>query len=214
MQTDCTAVVSGQQVISPDGETGRASPEDFFERNCEPKAEVIEGLIREGQLVVLAGDYGIGKSPTLADITICVLNGLPWCGRRIQKRPVIAIDMESSGPTYKRNLTRIASRYGVSLPKVPDELEVYVLNDSVEESSTHFLLEVIAKSLPEKLQFVDECFRRKSDALLDHTSCRKFFSIDTLKSHVLWLYGQLRKILSKYPAGAILMTFNKRKGCT
>ena len=59
-------------------------PDQFFERNTEQREEIIEGLIREGQLVPLAGTFGIGKSPLIADLTVHVLNGVDWCGRQVK----------------------------------------------------------------------------------------------------------------------------------
>jgi hypothetical protein len=104
---------------------GTDPPQDrpgFFQRNIEPKAEVVEGLIREGQIVTLGGPYGVGKSPLLQELTICRLSGIPWLGRKVKPGPVIVFDFESSGPTFKRNLVLIAQRYGVPEPKVPEEL--------------------------------------------------------------------------------------------
>jgi hypothetical protein len=45
-------------------DTPHTSP-DFFEGDDTPRAEIVEGLIREGQLVAFAGPYGMGKSPIL-----------------------------------------------------------------------------------------------------------------------------------------------------
>src|SRR6516164_8169762 len=87
----------------PDGDA-------FFERNPEPRKEIVEGMIREQQLVAFAGPYGVGKSPVLADLVMHVLNGIPWCGRAVEQRPVVHVDLETPGPTYKANLRSIAAR--------------------------------------------------------------------------------------------------------
>ena len=55
---------------------------DFFKRNTKPKAEIIEGLLCEGQLAAFAGPFGVGKSPLLADLTVCLVRGINWCGRQ------------------------------------------------------------------------------------------------------------------------------------
>ena len=113
---------------------------DFFARNAQPRDEIIEGLIREQQLVAFAGPYGIGKSPVLADIALHVLNGITWCGRAVQKRPVIHIDLETPGPVYKANLRNAANRLGVALPRVPKELDAYIEHDDRTEQSPAKLL--------------------------------------------------------------------------
>jgi hypothetical protein len=38
---------------------------DFFDRHDEGRAEIVEGLIREGQLVAFAGPFGMGNFPCL-----------------------------------------------------------------------------------------------------------------------------------------------------
>jgi RecA-family ATPase len=92
---------------------------DFFERNTELGVEIIEGTIREGQLVVFGGPYSVGKTPFLADLATHVLNGRKWHGRGVQQRPVIVFDFESSGAKYKQDIKNIASRLGVDVPRGP-----------------------------------------------------------------------------------------------
>jgi RecA-family ATPase len=91
---------------------------DFFDRYTELGAEIIEGTIREGQLVVFGGPYSVGKTPFLADLAIHVLNGRKWHGCGVQQRPVIVFDFESSGAKYKQDIKNIAFRLGVDVPRV------------------------------------------------------------------------------------------------
>ena len=42
--------------------------------------EVIPGLLSEEQIGVLVGAPGVGKSRLIADLTVCLVRGLPWCG--------------------------------------------------------------------------------------------------------------------------------------
>jgi hypothetical protein len=48
----------------------------FFERNDEERKEIIEGILREGQLAAFAGAFGMGKSPVLADLAVHFIYGL------------------------------------------------------------------------------------------------------------------------------------------
>ncbi len=57
---------------------------NFFTRNVEPRPEVIAGLIREGQLGVLAGTYGVGKSPCLRISKFAHSMELPGAGARFK----------------------------------------------------------------------------------------------------------------------------------
>ncbi len=61
------------------GRARRGTGRGFFDRNSTPRPAVIEGLIREGQIVAFGGTYGVGKSPLLADIAIHTVHGKRWC---------------------------------------------------------------------------------------------------------------------------------------
>jgi len=189
------------------------SERGFFSCNTQPRPEIIEKLIREQQLGTCAGAFNVGKSPMLSDIVMHVLNGVPWCGRAVQKRPVVHIDLETPGPVYKANLRNIASRLQVPLPRVSDELDAYLEHDNADEPGTKKLLAALAGSSPEKrLELVEQALKSKPNALVIIDPLELLFSIDTSKKlHVLWLYGQLRRLLSRYPHAAMLITFNLRK---
>jgi RecA-family ATPase len=115
----------------------------YFERNNRQRSEIIEGLVREQQLVAFAGPFGVGKSPILADIAMHILSGSPWCGRRVERRPVIHFDLETPGPVYKANLRNVAARLGVALPRVAEELDIYLEHDKADERSTSRLIPTV-----------------------------------------------------------------------
>src|SRR5215468_109078 len=141
--------------------------QDFFDRNCEPRKEIIEGLHRESQLATIAGPFGVGKSPLLAHLTVCLLNGIPFCGRNVTKRPVVVFDFETAGPDYRRNVCNVADRLQVSRPSVPRELEVYLEHDSADEPATRKLLNLVkSDSLENRIQFLRHIFADKPNAYL------------------------------------------------
>ena len=184
----------------------------FFERNIEPREEIMEGLFREGQLIVVAGRFGIGKSPLVSDLIMHTLSGREWCGRAVRQRPVISFDFENSGPSYKRNILNICGRLKTTPPRAPGELEVYLEQDSPEEPSTKKLLNVLKQAPEKRLAFIRDALERKPNALVIIDPLEMLFRIDTLKkSDVLALYTQMRFLLSDFPQAAILMTFNLRK---
>lgn len=186
---------------------------NFFERNTEQRPEVVEGLIREQQLVAFAGPFGVGKSPALTDLAMHVLNGSTWCGRAVQQRQVVHFDFETPAPVYKRNCSRIARRLGVSVPRVPEDLAVYLEHDTVNETSTKELLEALAQpTLDARLALIERILVEKPNALVIIDPLELLFRVDTgKKQHILWLYGKLRTLLGKYPHAAMLITFNLRK---
>ncbi|MEE8114861.1 MAG: AAA family ATPase [Nitrososphaerales archaeon] len=192
--------------------TGEEPQPGFFERNIQPREEIMEGLFREGQLIVVAGRFGVGKSPLVSDLIMHTLSGREWCGRAVRQRPVISFDFENSGPSYKQNILNICGRLNTPSPKVPDQLEVYLEQDSPEELGTKDLLDVLKESSEKRLAFIRDALERKPNALVIIDPLEMLFRIDTLKkSEVLGLYTQMRFLLSDFPQAAILMTFNLRK---
>jgi hypothetical protein len=185
----------------------------FFERNTEERPEIIEGLLREGQLAAFAGPFGMGKSPVLVDLTVRFINGLPWCGRKVEQRPVVAIDCETPGPEYRRAISAIAVRFGVPVPRVPEELEIYLERDNATEPDTAALLRAVTTPghLP-KVGLIQAALERKPSAVVLIDPLEMFFRLDTCKkAEVLELYRDLRTMLARFPGAALLNTFNLRK---
>ena len=184
----------------------------FFDRNTEPRTEIAEGMIREQQLVAFAGPFGTGKSPMLADLAVHVLNGVPWCGRVVEQRPIIHFDLETSAPVYKANIQNMAARLGVPMPIVPAQLDVYLEHDSTEESGTQRLLAALEAGFGARIALIESALNEKPDALVIIDPLELLFRIDTgKKMQILWLYSELRKLLSRYPHAALIITFNLRK---
>jgi AAA domain len=185
----------------------------YYDRNREERIELIEGLLREGELAAFAGPFGMGKSPLFADLTVRFIHGLEWCGRRVARRPVTAIDCETPGPDYKKAIIAIADRLKVPVPSVPDELDIYLERDDLSEASTSGLLSAI--TLPghtPKLQLIEKTLRQKPNAVVLVDPLEMLFRLDTCKKpEVLLLYRQLRMLLAGFPHAAIMMTFNLRK---
>lgn len=190
------------------------SPRDFYTIGNTPKPEVIEGLVREQQIVALAGSFGVGKSPLLADFTVHAIHGIPpWCGRQVSKRPVIAVDFETPGNVYRDNLERISARLGVPVPKVNEELEPYLYLDNMASQNTAALHAAMADP-KDKVRFdlLVNALKRKPNALVLLDPLELLFRLDKLKSpQILKLYSDLRALLSNFPHAAILSTFNLRK---
>jgi hypothetical protein len=185
----------------------------FFDRDLELSPEVLEGIAREKQIVAFAGYYGMGKSPALEDLTVCVTRGIPWCGREVAKRPVITFDLESASAKYRLDIKNIAARLRVKTPSVPDELDVYLANaDPAAESATTKLLSVLGHP-EERMGLIREALASKNNALVIIDPMDLMFSeVDKMKGQqVVNLYLQLRDIMADYPSSLFWLTFNLRK---
>jgi hypothetical protein len=184
----------------------------FFDQETTLAPEIIEGVIREGQICALGGDYGIGKSPIITDLVLCILNGQPWCGREVAKRPVISVDLESNAAQYINSVQRISRRRGLRPPAVPEDMDLFLLNDRADAPPTASLAALLPRALNEKLVFLERLFKGKPDALLVIDPFDLFFSVDKQKSAaVVTVYSNLRILLSKYPRASVLTVFNLRK---
>ncbi len=184
----------------------------FFDRNTEERPEIVQGLIREGDFVVFAGNYGMGKSPTLADLTVHLIHGLTWCGRKVAQRPVVVIDFESPEPDYKNSIRRIAARLELPTPNVPRDLVVFLQNARNDPGTARLLEAIAARDKQAKVAFLESELREKPNAVVIIDPLSLYFTINWIKPHeVVGAYGDLRLIIHKYPHSAIVGTFNLRK---
>jgi hypothetical protein len=186
---------------------------NFYALGNMPRPEIIEGLLREEQIVALAGPYAAGKSPLLADFTVHSVHGIPWCSRVISQRPVIAFDLETPGNAYRANIERISTRFGVSPPQVDQQLDPYLYLDDMKCPNTAKLHEALASSTDAaKFTLLEVALAKKPNALVLFDPVELMFRLDKLKpAEILKLYSRFRAILSKFPNAAILSTFNLRK---
>jgi hypothetical protein len=56
---------------------------------------VVEGLIPVGSIGLIVGDSGLGKSPLIYQLALCVASGLPWLGMPTAQGPVLFLDLEN-----------------------------------------------------------------------------------------------------------------------
>ena len=182
----------------------------YFDRNRNPQPEVVEGLLCESKKV-LGGDYGVGKSPLIADLVLHITNGLEWCGRKVEKRPVIHFDFETPATKYKTDLENGAKRLGIPVPPVPEMLRPFFQNDDITEAGTAQLIEAQVSD--------DKCFALLESLLAENPNAvmifdpvELFVSIDKNDGKaIVRLFRQLRKLFSAYPHASILCTFNLKK---
>ena len=196
-----------------EGEVKLAESEiGFFDRNIEERPEIVGGLIREGDIAALAGNFGMGKSPLLADLAVHLVHGLEWCGRKAAKRPVVMLDFESSETDFRITIRRITSNLGLSIPLVPHELMPFLQN-ALNEPETELLLKAMGQPGNEsKLNLIESALRRLPNAIVFADPLAMYFPINWNKSNeIVNVYQGLRLILRQYPQAAIVATFNLRK---
>lgn len=183
----------------------------YYDRNRHSRPDVVEGFLAESKITVLGGDYGVGKSPLIADLVLHITNGLDWCGRRVEKRPVIHFDFETPATKYKEDLERGAKRLGIPLPPVPQMLEPLFQHDDNKEPGTAKLIDTL-DSEEKSFTLLEELLDRKRNAVVIFDPIELFVSIDKNDGKaIVKLYRRLRKLCTCYPHAAVLCTFNLKK---
>jgi hypothetical protein len=187
---------------------------DFFAHRREPSPEIIEGIARAQQIAAIGGAYGVGKSPWLQELLVCRVYGLPWCGRTVLQGPAALLDFENPAWTIRRNIECVCERRGVSLPGVPEGLEIVPeIDDPARNPATaELLLALKSGKIDDKLAILEDILGRQPNSLIVIDPPEMLFPINTRERvSVQWLYSQYRFLLSKYPGALFMNTFNLRK---
>lgn len=89
---------------------------DFDSLPDEMPAELIQGLLRKTEMMLLAAKAKKRKSWVLMDLLFCVANGLPWLGFKTFQASVLHVDMELLEPDMKGRFRLIANSYKQGSP--------------------------------------------------------------------------------------------------
>lgn len=116
------------------------------ENKNQPR-HVISGLIPENSVNLLAGDSGIGKSPFLVQMGLCMAAGIPFLGQDTLKGPVLYVDYENGWSTLAKFGDTITQFLG--LPAKPSNFHILHQPGSPEEVSREIMI------LQPKLVLVD-----------------------------------------------------------
>jgi len=177
-----------------------------------PRIELIEGIFREAQLVTISGTFGAGKSPLLAEWAFCLTTGLRWCGRRVQRRPVLMLAHETPAWAFWRGWAAMGERHSLTPPDDPATVEMFLEAGSDENVSTAELLNVLAKSMDERMKWLESKVAAKPDAVVMVDPFNMFFPVDTKKGmHIMVVYKWCRMLHRTYPGLTFVFTFNTRK---
>jgi hypothetical protein len=84
--------------------------------------EIIEGLLPERTANIIAGDSGLGKSPLMIQMAICVAFGIKFLDRETRRGRVLIVDYEN--PDILDRLDEIGTYLNVPLPMDEEWLRV------------------------------------------------------------------------------------------
>jgi hypothetical protein len=81
---------------SPNGAERTLTLEQLLQLNLASPPTVIDGLIHEGETVVVAGRQKVGKSRLTQQMALCLANGEPFLGMNVPRaRRVFMVDLEN-----------------------------------------------------------------------------------------------------------------------
>ena len=83
------------------------SARDLLTRDLPPRKDVVQDIITEGGLALLAGLPASGKSMLVAGLAVAVVRGEPWLGFKTQACPIIWASAEGADHLIRERLTRI-----------------------------------------------------------------------------------------------------------
>jgi hypothetical protein len=191
----------------PEGEDCRS----VIVREMRPRTEIVEGLLHERELVLVIGDYTLGKSPFAQDLAIHIATGKRWCGREVQRHPVVYIDPENPAEVLQGNLQRLCTRLGIPYPAVED-FDAYLLKDEPNVRNTRLLLAALHRRPEERIDFLRECLERRPNAAVFLDPFESFFPINkNYGDKVLEIFGQITRLFSAFPEASVTTLLNMRK---
>jgi hypothetical protein len=108
------------EAIKPDSERKRRfriEPLDVFLQRPAP-SWIVKGVIPEGDLIVMFGESGSGKSFQALDLGMAIARGLEWRGRRVRQGRVTYIAAEGAGG-FRNRVAAYCREHGVEPADVP-----------------------------------------------------------------------------------------------
>jgi hypothetical protein len=130
-------------ISSPDyvGKYRIFGADEFTQR--PPIRWMIKGVLpRDGELIVIYGAPGSGKSLMALDLTMALVRGEPWRGRKVNKARVLYIAAEGAEGVAQR-LKAYSQHHGVALGGLPLGIIHDAPNLMVEEDATELVKAII-----------------------------------------------------------------------
>lgn len=102
---------------------GIRTPGDLSNLATSRPPDIVEGLVPPCSNNILVGDSGLGKTPLLYQMAVCVAAGIQFLGRAVQQGPVLYVDCEN-GRGDVHDIVEHLSAF-LNLPNPPEELRLW-----------------------------------------------------------------------------------------
>ena len=108
---------------------------------------LIENLLPERSLGVIAGGSGLGKSPFTYQMSLSIAAGVPFLGWPVRKSRVLYMDFENSLKQTQKIVSQL-SKF-LRLQTVPEELVLWNYNDAPATWRDGHLTALVAAAQPQ-----------------------------------------------------------------
>jgi KaiC/GvpD/RAD55 family RecA-like ATPase len=93
-------------------------------REPEAPRHIIADWLPAGEVTLLAGHGGAGKSLLALHLAACIALGRPWCGIATERRRVLYVSAEDRADVLHWRLARIVAHLGITLEDLGDWLRM------------------------------------------------------------------------------------------
>jgi hypothetical protein len=104
-------------------------------QDLTPPPLIVEGLLFEGENLILGAPSKVGKSFFAIAMAICVAHGLPFHGYKTTKYNVLYINFELNAGSFGRRVVEILKTMGVEAPE-----NIQVWNRRGEQNTYHHII--------------------------------------------------------------------------
>ena len=173
--------------------------------------ELVEGVIRYGEIGLITARAKIGKSWSMIHMSIAVALGRTWLGHQCKKGKVLYIDPELKQKTLRKRIRKVALAFGLDDAEI-DEVERAIVPWSLRGAMTadggvpdivNIVHDLELYKTPFDLVVLDSCsaFLPPDCEENDNASIRRFIT------------GYVSRI-AKATQGAVMMVHHEGKGVT
>ena len=107
-----------------------------YEELPDLPAEVIEGIIRRGGKLLVAGASKSGKSYLLIELAVAVATGARWVGFDCAKGRVLYVNLEIQEPQFMHRVYRVYDKMGVTAEEVSANFDIANLRGKFQDIAT------------------------------------------------------------------------------
>ena len=180
---------------------------------CPAREALVEGMIDRGEIGTLAGVSGLGKTPLVQQLAVCVATGTSFLGCSIQEVCRVGlIDLESRPDRLMASLKRQATALGTDLDQVGQQLDVFVRGNPGDPNSRELDRMLTAVPIIKRWTWLRNIIAARQYGLVIIDTGLVFWPIkSTDEEKVRQLFSGLSILKNQPPYPAFLLTLHLRK---